>query len=387
MDEPHFQIRLIHGLSEIEADDWNAIANPPSLPYDPFLSWEFLEALEVTRAVAPETGWGPHHMVVDSVDRELIGAMPLYVKGHSQGEFVFDHGWADAYERAGGSYYPKLLSAIPFTPVTGRRRLAKPGPDESRISNALLAGAVQVADNNNLSSLHLNFLTEAEAWSMEESGMMIRTDQQFHWHNRGYHNFDDFLAELSSSKRKNLRKERRKAQDGLTFLHLTGDDITEAHWDIFYEFYIDTGARKWGSPYLNRDTFSLLGERLRDQILLVLAIEDGTPIAGALNMIGSERLYGRYWGTVSPRPMMHFETCYYQAIDFAIENGLKVVEAGAQGGHKLARGYVPETTYSAHWIAHEGLAAAVDEYLARERNAVEHDAHFLRARTPFKRNG
>ncbi len=217
--------------------------------------------------------------------------------------------------------------------------------------------------------------------------MMIRTDQQFHWHNRGYHNFDDFLAELSSSKRKNLRKERRKAQDGLTFLHLTGDDITEAHWDIFYEFYIDTGARKWGSPYLNRDTFSLLGERLRDQILLVLAIEDGTPIAGALNMIGSERLYGRYWGTVSPRPMMHFETCYYQAIDFAIENGLKVVEAGAQGGHKLARGYVPETTYSAHWIAHEGLAAAVDEYLARERNAVEHDAHFLRARTPFKRNG
>ena len=387
MDEARFQIRLSHGLGGIAAEDWNAIANPPGLPFDPFLSWDFLEALEATGAAAPETGWAPHHLLLEAPGAGLVGAMPLYLKSHSRGEFVFDHSWADAYERAGGHYYPKLLSAVPFTPVTGRRRLVKPGPDEARIASALLSGAVQIAHQNDLSSLHVNFVSEDEARAMDEAGLMIRTDQQFHWHNDGYESFDDFLAVLSSAKRKNLRKERAKAQEGLEFLHLTGPDITEAHWDAFYEFYTDTGARKWGSPYLNRDTFSLLGQRMADRMLLIFAMEDGLPIAGALNMIGGERLYGRYWGTIDPRPMLHFETCYYQAIDFAIAHGLKVVEAGAQGGHKLARGYVPETTYSAHWIAHEGLALAIEDYLERERMAVEREAGFLRERTPFKKDG
>lgn len=385
MDEPSFQIRLAHNLSEVSADDWNALANPPGIPFDPFVSWEFLDALETTRAAAPETGWSPHHLLVQAPGRGLVGAMPLYLKTHSQGEFVFDHSWADAYERAGGHYYPKLLSAVPFTPVTGRRRLVKSGPDEVQVARLLLGAATQIVDQNDLSSVHINFISREEAALMDDAGLLIRTDQQFHWHNHGYGSFDDFLAELSSAKRKNLRKERAKAQEGLEFVHLTGDDITEAHWDTFFEFYMDTGARKWGSPYLNRDTFSLLGERLGERILLILALEDGQPIAGALNLIGGERLYGRYWGTVSPRPMLHFETCYYQAIDFAIEHGLKVVEAGAQGGHKLARGYVPETTFSAHWIAHEGLAQAIDEYLERERAMVERESGFLRERTPFKR--
>lgn len=387
MDETRFQIRLVHSLAEVSADDWNRLANPPGLAHDPFLSWDFLEALESTGCAVPERGWAPHHILLEDPGRGLVGAMPLYLKGHSQGEFVFDHSWADAYERAGGRYYPKLLSAVPFTPVTGRRRLVNPGPDEGRIANALLAAAVQVGDQNDLSSLHVNFVTEAEAFSMEAAGLMIRTDQQFHWHNHDYETFDDFLAELSSAKRKNLRKERRRAQEGLTFRHLTGDDITEAHWDAFFEFYMDTGSRKWGSPYLNRETFSVLGERMADRLLLVFAEDSGEPVAGALNVIGGERLFGRYWGTIEPRPMLHFETCYYQAIDFAIEHGLKVVEAGAQGGHKLARGYVPETTYSAHWIAHEGLAAAIDDYLDRERAAVDRESAFLKGRTPFKKDG
>ena len=387
MDETSFQIRLIHTLAEVDAADWNAVANPPGLPNDPFLSWEFLEAMESTGCAVSERGWAPHHLLLEAPGRGLIGAMPLYLKAHSQGEFVFDHSWADAYERAGGNYYPKLLSAVPFTPVTGRRRLVKPGPDETRIANALLAGAVQIADQNGLSSLHVNFLTEAEAFSMEAAGLMIRTDQQFHWLNDGYESFDDFLAVLSSAKRKNLRKERLKAQEGLTFRHITGEEITEAVWDAFYEFYIDTGSRKWGSPYLNRETFSLLSERMADKLLLIFAEEDGIPIAGAMNVIGGDRLLGRYWGTIDPRPMLHFETCYYQAIDFAIERGLKTVEAGAQGGHKLARGYVPVTTYSAHWIAHEGLAAAIDDYLERERAAVDRESAFLRDRTPFKKDG
>ena len=387
MDEPRLEIRLINSLDEVSAEEWNAVANPPSEPYDPFLSWQFLQAMEESGATSPETGWAPHHIIIEQAGRGLCGAMPLYLKSHSQGEFVFDHSWADAYERAGGRYYPKLLSAVPFTPVTGRRRLVRPGPDAARISEALLGAAVKIAADNDISSLHINFLTGEEALHLNTAGLLIRTDQQFHWKNDGYESFDDFLNALSSAKRKNLRKERRRAQEGLAFRHITGSDITEDHWDIFYEFYMDTGARKWGSPYLNRETFSLLGERLADDILLIFAEENGEPIAGALNMIGGDRLLGRYWGTVSARPMLHFETCYYQAIDFAIARGLKTVEAGAQGGHKLARGYVPETTYSAHWIAHEGLADAVGEYLGRERQMVEREADFLRERTPFKKDG
>lgn len=385
MDDTTFRIDIATRLSEVDPGEWNAIANPPGIRRDPFLSWEFLEALENSGAATPDTGWIPRHILVRDANDVLRGAMPLYGKTHSRGEFVFDHSWADAFERAGGSYYPKLLSAVPFTPVTGRRRLTAPGPDEARIRALLLSAAVSFAEQNKLSSLHINFLEEEESQSLMLNGMLSRTDQQFHWLNRDYDSFDDFLAELSSAKRKNLRKERAKAQEGLDFVHIRGADITEAHLDRFFEFYLDTGSRKWGSPYLNRLTFSLLRERMADDMLFVFAMEDGEAIAGALNMIGSDTLYGRYWGTLDPRPMLHFETCYYQAIDYAIANKLAVVEAGAQGGHKLARGYVPVLTYSAHWIAHPGLRDAVADYLERERAAVEHDQDYLNERTPFKK--
>ena len=386
MDDTTFKARIITGLQEVPPDAWNAVANPTGETVDPFLSWEFLEALEASGAAVPETGWSSCHVLIEGPGDELLAAMPLYAKTHSQGEFVFDHSWADAYERAGGQYFPKLLSAVPFSPVTGRRLLCKPGPDRTRLQNALVSAAVQVAAQNDFSSLHVNFITPDAAEQLSETGLLIRNDQQFHWRNDGYETFGDFLGALSSAKRKNLRKERAKAQTGLTFKHLTGADITEDHWDAFFEFYMDTGSRKWGYPYLNRESFSLLGERLADQILLVMAYDGDHPIAGALNLIGSDTLYGRYWGCTDPRPFLHFETCYYQAIDFAIERGLKVVEAGAQGGHKLARGYAPVTTYSAHWIAHKGLREAIDHYLERERSAVEHEAQYLKKRTPFKKD-
>lgn len=386
MDDTVFKARIITGLQEVSPDAWNRVANPASERYDPFLTWEFLEALEASGAAIPEAGWSPCHILIEGPDATLLAAMPLYAKTNSQGEFVFDHSWADAYERAGGSYFPKLLSAVPFTPVTGRRYLVPPGPDAERLEAALLSAAIQVAAQNDFSSVHINFVEPEMVARMDETGLLIRTDQQFHWQNDGYDGFDGFLAVLSSAKRKNLRKERAKAQSGLTFLHLSGDAITEAHWDAFYHFYMDTGARKWGYPYLNRETFSLLGERLPDQILLILAMEGDTAIAGALNFIGSDTLYGRYWGCLEPRPFLHFETCYYQAIDYAISKGLKTVEAGAQGGHKLARGYVPVTTYSAHWIAHKGLRDAIGDYLERERSAVEHEAQYLTQRTPFRKD-
>lgn len=386
MDETVFKARIISGLNEVAPEAWNRLANPPALPFDPFLTWEFLEALEASGAARPETGWSPCHVLVEGPGEEILAAMPLYAKTNSQGEFVFDHSWADAYERAGGAYFPKLLSAVPFTPVTGRRFLVPPGPDQERLQNALLSAAIQIAVQNDFSSLHINFVEPDFASQMAETGLLIRTDQQFHWSNDGYENFDGFLAALSSAKRKNLRKERAKAQAGLTFKHLTGDAITEEHWDAFFEFYMDTGSRKWGYPYLNRETFTVLGNRLADQILLIMAYEDDTPIAGALNLIGSDTLYGRYWGCTAPRPFLHFETCYYQAMDYAIEHGLSSVEAGAQGGHKLARGYSPVTTYSAHWIAHKGLREAIDHYLERERQAVEHEAAYLEKRTPFKKD-
>lgn len=386
MDDNTLRIKVCQSLSDIDAEAWNAVANPPGERYDPFLSWEFLEAMERSGAVSPETGWTPCHLIIEGHNGKLRGALPLYAKTHSQGEFVFDHSWANAFENAGGAYYPKLLSAVPFTPVTGRRRLVPNGPDAEQIRLALLSGALQLATENKFSSLHLNFLEPDEAESLEKTGMLHRTDQQFHWENRNYQDFDGFLAALSSAKRKNLRKERAKAQHGLTFEHISGDAITEAHWDAFYEFYLDTGSRKWGSPYLNRETFSLLGERMGEKLLLIFAMEAGRPIAGALNLIGSDTLYGRYWGCTSPRPMLHFETCYYQAIDYAIGHGLKYVEAGAQGGHKLARGYGPVTTHSAHWVAHPGLREAIADYLEREREAVAADQDYLEERTPFKKD-
>lgn len=384
MSEPKNTIRIVERLSDIPSAQWDAVANPEGVDYDPFLSWAFLESLESSGAVSPQTGWTPYHITIDGPDGILKAAMPLYAKTHSQGEFVFDHSWADAYERAGGNYYPKLLAAVPFTPVTGRRRLAPDGPEAADLKKSLLNAAIQLAEQNHISSIHMNFIEPEETEALFGTKMLHRTDQQFHWTNKGYESFDDFLAELSSAKRKNLRKERRKAQDSLTFEHIRGNDITEAHWDAFYAFYLDTGQRKWGSPYLNRDTFSLLGERMADDILLIFACEDGIPIGGAMNMIGSNTLYGRYWGCSSTRQMLHFETCYYQAIDFAIANGLKRVEAGAQGGHKLARGYAPVATHSAHWIAHPGLRDAVSHYLKQERAAVETEIDYLQTRTPFK---
>ncbi len=385
MDVALPRISQAASLTTVHPSAWNAVANPPGLPYDPFLTWNFLEAMESSGSATPRTGWQANHILVHDAGGRLRGAMPLWFKNHSRGEFVFDQSWAEAWERAGGSYYPKLLCAVPFTPVTGRRLLVAPGPDEAMYKAALLQGALQVAQAAKVSSLHVNFIEAAEAPALENAGMLIRTDQQFHWQNAGYGSFEEFLGTLSSEKRKNLRKERRKAQEGLTFEHLTGAQITEDHLDIFFDFYTDTGNRKWGSPYLTREAFSILRERMADDILFIFACEDGAPIAGAMNLIGSETLYGRYWGTLDARPMLHFETCYYQAIDFAIARGLKTVEAGAQGGHKLARGYAPVLTHSAHWIGHTGFRDAVAEYLERERAAVDADFDYLKDRTPFRK--
>ena len=385
MDDTALKLSFASAMAEVDPEEWNAVANPAGVRFDPFLKWEFLDAMETSGAATPNTGWMPRHVLIRDATGRLKAAMPLYGKTHSRGEFVFDQSWADAYERAGGAYYPKLLGAVPFTPVTGRRLLVRPGPDAIRLQTALLSGAIQLAEQNELSSLHINFASPAEATMLSETGLLLRTDQQFHWQNRDYGSFDDFLADLSSSKRKNLRKERAKAQEGLDFVHLRGDDITEAHLDAFYIFYMDTGTRKWGSPYLTRDTFSLLRERMADDLLFIFAMSDGAPIAGAMNLIGSDTLYGRYWGCTEHRSMLHFETCYYQAIDYAIERKLTFVEAGAQGGHKLARGYTPVTTHSTHWIAHPGLRHAIADYLEREREAVESDMGYLTERTPFKK--
>ncbi|HAY06622.1 MAG TPA: GNAT family N-acetyltransferase [Hyphomonas sp.] len=386
MDAALPRIRLVNALAEVSSADWNAVANPPGLPYDPFVSWEFLDAMERSGAATPRSGWRGAHILAQDAGGRLRGAMPLWLKSHSRGEFIFDQSWAEAWERAGGAYYPKLLSAVPFTPVTGRRRLVAPGPDEALYKAALLQGALQLLQDMKASSLHINFIEETEVSPLEHAGLLIRTDQQFHWKNDGYGSFADFLATLSSDKRKNLRKERAKAQEGLTFRHITGDEITEEHLDRFFEFYMDTGSRKWGSPYLTRASFTLLRERMAKDLLFIFAYEGDTAIAGAMNLIGSDTLYGRYWGCVDARPMLHFETCYYQAIDFAIARGLKTVEAGAQGGHKLARGYAPVLTYSAHWISHAGFRAAVADYLEREREAVDADMDFLKDRTPFRKD-
>jgi uncharacterized protein len=383
-DRSELTLSIVDGMARVDRAAWNALANPPGEPYDPFLDWDFLEALEVSGCAERSTGWDPRHLLAHDDAGRLIGAAPLYVKYHSRGEFVFDHSWADALERAGGRYYPKLLCATPFTPVTGRRLLAT-GPQAMAIRHALVSAMIQTANDAKLSSLHINFM-ERDTWlEMGAAGLLLREDQQFHWVNRGYESFDDFLGVLASRKRKMLRKERMAAQDGLEFLRLTGDDLKTSHWDAFFKFYMDTGGRKWGSPYLNREFFALLHERMADKVMLVLAMDGSKPVAGALNMIGSETLYGRYWGRKVDRPFLHFEVCYYQAIDFAIERGLKRVEAGAQGEHKLARGYEPSLTRSAHWIAHPGLHDAVARYLDRERAAVEEGVDELAAFSPFRK--
>lgn len=385
-DRLDMQLEIVDRLFAVDRAEWNAIANPPGAAYDPFLDWDFLEALEASGCAAPDTGWSPRHMLIRDGAGRLIGAAPLYLKSHSRGEFVFDHAWADALHRAGGRYYPKLLCAVPFTPVTGRRLLAAPGPDAALIRQTLAGAMVETARDAKVSSVHFNFLEE-ETWSeLGADGLMLRTDQQFHWLNRGYQSFDDFLGALSSRKRKMLRKERAAAQAGLKIERLTGPDLKPSHWDAFFKFYMDTGGRKWGSPYLNRKFFAMLHERMADKAMLVIAYEDDEPIAGALNMIGGEALYGRYWGRLNERPFLHFEICYYQAIDFAIERGLPRVEAGAQGDHKLARGYEPALTRSAHWVAHKGLREAVARYLDSERAAVEEGMEEMSAFTPFRKS-
>lgn len=375
---------MSEGMARIDRASWNAIANPAGEPYDPFLDWDFLEALEKSGCAAPDTGWAPRHLLAHDGGGRLVGAAPLYLKSHSRGEFVFDHSWADALHRAGGRYYPKLLCAVPFTPVTGRRLLAA-GPHAPAIRRMLARAATEAAAESNISSAHFNFIDDASWSALETEGLMLREDQQFHWINRGYTSFDDFLAALSSRKRKMLRKERAAAQADLRIERITGADLTPKHWDAFFKFYMDTGGRKWGSPYLNRKFFSLLHERMADKCLLILAYDDKKPVAGALNMIGGEALYGRYWGRIGDRPFLHFEICYYQAIDFAIERGIPRVEAGAQGEHKLARGYEPMLTRSAHWISHSGLRRAIADYLDNERQAVEEGIEQLAEYTPFRK--
>ena len=388
MRETRLDINVLGSLTEIAEADWDACACPEAAdggrPNDPFTSWRFLRALETSGSVGTGTGWSPRYLTAE-MDGQIIGVAPLYAKGHSQGEYIFDHNWGHAYERAGGRYYPKLQIAVPFTPATGRRFLVKPGLEEMGQS-ALVQGAVQLASENRLSSVHVTFCTEAEAQAGEAMGLMHRVTDQFHWLNREYKDFDAFLADLSSRKRKAIRKERRTAHDfGGEIVQLTGDQIQPHHWDAFWQFYQDTGARKWGTPYLTRRFFDDAQETLRDDILLFLAMRNGDPVAGALNMIGRDTLYGRYWGCTEDHPCLHFELCYYQAIDYAIAHGLGRVEAGAQGAHKLARGYLPVHCHSLHWIADEGFRTAIDQYLQAERAAVTEDIEVMTSYGPFRK--
>nr|WP_242601370.1 GNAT family N-acetyltransferase [Pseudaestuariivita atlantica] len=375
-------------MDAIPEAEWDACACPEAAdggaPNDPFTTHRFLHALEASGSVGSGTGWQPRHLVA-RMGGEAVAVAPLYAKSHSMGEYIFDHSWAHAYENAGGAYYPKLQQAVPFTPATGRRFLTRPGFEAAGLS-ALVQGAVQLAAENEVSSLHVTFCTEAEAIAGEKIGLLRRASQQFHWVNDGYATFDDFLAALNSRKRKTIRKERRVAQAfGGEIATLTGDDIRPHHWDAFWRFYTDTGARKWGSPYLTREFFDIAQDTLRGDMALVMASRDGRDVAGALNFIGRETLYGRYWGCVEDHPCLHFEACYYRAIDYAIAQGLGRVEAGAQGTHKLARGYMPVTTHSLHWIRDAGFRDAVARYLEAERAAVEDENTDLAAFGPFRK--
>jgi predicted N-acyltransferase len=380
------------GVAAIDAALWDACAAPEATvggrPRDPFTTHRFLSALELSGSVGGRTGWTPRPLVARAGDGRLLGATPLYVKGHSQGEYVFDHAWAHAWERAGGEYYPKLQIAAPFTPVTGRRFLAHPDADPELAQSALLQGAIELARRSGIATLHATFVTEAEQARGEALGLLPRRDQQFHWESRGYAGFDDFLADLSSRKRKQIRKERETAHAcGARIRRLTGDDLRPEHWDAFWRFYQDTGSRKWGRPYLTRAFFDHVQQTMRDDALLVLAERDGRPIAGALNFIGRDALFGRYWGCVEDWPCLHFELCYHQAVEAALELGLSRVEAGAQGAHKLARGYLPRATYSLHWIGDPGFRRAVADYLEREREAVDEEIELMLEHGPFRKGG
>jgi len=406
MTKISLQIRIVQSLAEVPAATWNTYANQsaqnlikvkheigfPELltrgkANNPFVLHEFLSALEESGSVGGRTGWQPRHLLAEDTKGDLFGAAPCYVKTHSRGEYVFDHGWAEAFERAGGDYYPKLQIAVPFTPVTGPRLLAASGPFRDTVRGALADALIEITTASELSSAHVTFLTEPEWRALGRRGFLQRTDQQFHWENADYANFEDFLNRLASRKRKTIRRERKEAlRAGIEVCWLTGGDLTEAVWDAFFGFYMETGSRKWGRPYLTREFFSLVGEKMRDRILLVMARRAGRWIAGAINFIGADTLYGRNWGATEHHPFLHFEICYYQAIAYAIANGLKRVEAGAQGEHKLARGYLPHTTYSAHFIANPALRRAVADYLARERVYVQAAAEELAAAAPFRKD-
>ena len=391
-----YQIRVLASLDQIERDQWNSLApqcakldvNSPPRPANPFLSHEFLYALEKSGSANAETGWLGQHLILESVDGTPLGALPCYLKNHSQGEYVFDHGWADAFMRAGGDYYPKLQCCIPFTPATGPRLLVPEGNKSEIAKLALAQGLRQLTERHGASSAHVTFIAKEESDFFASQGFLQRTDQQFHWRNRDFTDFDDFLSSLSSRKRKNIKKERKTAIEtaSIEIEHLTGDQLTEEIWDIFFQFYMDTGSRKWGRPYLTREFYTLIGQSMADQILLIMAKRDGRYVAGAINFIGDDCLYGRHWGCVEDHPLLHFEVCYYQAIEFAIANNLATVEAGAQGDHKLSRGYEPVTTHSAHWIAHPGLRDAVGDYLEQERQHVEMENEALMTHSPFRKS-
>ena len=378
MSKTDVTARLADGVTSVPAADWDACAGDDN----PFLSHAFLSILEESGSATARTGWQPVPVLIEGTDGKPVAIAPAYAKSHSQGEYVFDHAWADAYQRAGGNYYPKLQIAVPFTPAPGPRLLLR----DPAHAPALIAALESVADQHGLSSAHATFVAPDQVPVFEAAGWLIREGTQFHWHNEGYASFEEFLGALSSRKRKAIRKERAGAlEGGITVRHLTGRDLTEAAWDAFWVFYQDTGSRKWGQPYLTRSFFSLLGERMGDKVLLMLAERDGRPIAGALNLIGADTLYGRYWGCSEEVPFLHFELCYYQAIDAAITLGKTVVEAGAQGEHKLARGYAPVPTWSAHYIPDPNFRRAIADFLVRERAAVEHDQECLAELTPFRK--
>jgi predicted N-acyltransferase len=395
------RVHAVGAINQMPAAEWDACANPAAHAanaaeaqridqenvYNPFISHDFLSALEESGSVGGRSGWQAQHLIVKTADGAPLATAPCYVKSHSRGEYVFDRGWAEAYERAGGSYYPKLQVAVPFTPATGRRLLVKPGPHAEAARQALAAGLIELCRLDEASGVHVTFATEPECKFLGERGFLQRTDQQFHWENSGYATFDDFLAALSARKRKTIRRERRDAlANGVTVHWLTGSELNEAAWDAFFAFYMETGSRKWGRPYLTREFYSRAGEKMRDRIVLVMAKRAGRWIAGAINFIGSHTLFGRHWGAIEHHPFLHFELCYYQAIDFAIAHKLATVEAGAQGEHKIARGYMPKTTHSAHYIADPGLRRAIAEYLVRERAYVAAAGAEMAAMAPYRKD-
>jgi len=409
MASPEITLEAVPSVGDIAPADWDACANPhpqpinelapptsispsggscvdPSPYYNPFVSHAFFLAAEDSGSAIARTGWLPRHLVAKA-DGKIAGIVPCYLKSHSQGEYVFDRGWADAYERAGGRYYPKLQASVPFTPATGPRLLIRDGVDREEIGSALATGLVALCGVSKASSAHVTFAREADWRFLASHGFLQRTDQQFHWRNQGYATFDDFLATLNSRHRKAIKRERREATAaGITIHWLTGNDITEDAWDAFFTFYMETGSRKWGRPYLTRTFFSLVGESMAKDVLLVMVKRNNRWIAGAINFIGSDTLFGRNWGAIEHHPFLHFEVCYYQAIDFAIHRGLKTVEAGAQGEHKIARGYLPQTTYSAHYIADPDLRRAIADYLKRERAYVAEAGRELAEAAPFRKS-